>query len=167
VIDEFLFFWGHTGEGTGPWVFSQWWPAPFTVDDRLFPTAEHWMMWRKAALFGDHAAADAVLAAATPAQAKALGRGVRGFDAQVWARERFGIVVDGSVAKFGSDPALRDYLLSTGQRTLVEASPDDAVWGIGLPAEHPDARSPDRWPGLNLLGQALMAARGELGTVRP
>lgn len=162
VGGAFLFFWNPHGTGIGPWVLSQWWPAPFVVDGRRFATAEHWMMWHKATLFGDDAAAVAVLAAPDPAQAKALGRAVRGFDSAVWARERLGVVTAGNVAKFGADDALRSYLLGTGAAVLVEASPVDLVWGIGLADDHPDARRPDRWPGLNLLGEALMAARTEL-----
>jgi ribA/ribD-fused uncharacterized protein len=162
VDEEFLFFWGHRGDGVGPWVLSQWWPAPFLLDGRRYATAEHYMMWRKAVLFGDADAAEAVLAAPGPAEAKALGRGVRGFDSAVWERERFEVVVAGSVAKFAADAPLGAYLVGTGDRTLVEASPGDAVWGIGLRADHPDARHPDRWPGRNLLGRALMVARARL-----
>ncbi|WP_268892619.1 NADAR family protein [Nocardioides sp. AX2bis] len=160
-----MLFWGHRPQpdGTlGPSCLSQWWPAPFVVDGRRYATAEHWMMWRKAVLFGDADAAAQVLASDSPAEAKAVGRGVRGFESRTWVRHRWEVVVAGSVAKFGSDPALRDYLLSTGDAVLVEASPDDLVWGTGLAAAHPDATVPARWPGLNLLGQALVEARSRL-----
>ncbi len=163
MSDDFLFFWGHTpGPGTGPWCLSQWWPAPFTVDGREYATAEHWMMWHKAVLFGDERVAEAVLAAPKPARAKALGRQVQGFTREKWERERFAIVVAGSVAKFAAHDDLRAYLLGTGDRVLVEASPNDAVWGIGIAASHPDAPHPERWPGTNLLGLALMEARAQL-----
>lgn len=162
---DLLLFWGDTPAPDGRIgneCLSQWWPAPFTVEGRRYATAEHWMMWRKAVLFADEGVAAAVLDAPDPARAKALGRQVAGFDGQRWARERFEIVVAGSVAKFGAHPVLRDYLLGTGERVLVEASPEDAVWGIGLAASHPDAAVPERWPGTNLLGLALMRAREEL-----
>jgi ribA/ribD-fused uncharacterized protein len=158
---KFLHFWGHTSRngGVDKACLSQWWPAPFTVDGATYPTAEHWMMARKARLFGDAAAEHAVLTASGPAQAKAAGRLVRGFDEATWERERFGIVVRGNVHKFSTDPALTSFLLGTGDRVLVEASPLDRIWGIGLAAEDPRASRPTDWRGQNLLGFALMTAR--------
>jgi ribA/ribD-fused uncharacterized protein len=160
-----LHFWGHTprGAGPGPWVLSQWWPAAFRAEDGTeLGSAEHWMMWRKALLFGDAEVADQVLAARTPAEAKDLGRRVRGFDDDVWTDHRWEVVVAGSVLKFGADPVLRDYLLGTRNRVLVEASPRDRIWGIGLAADSPYAEQPGHWRGLNLLGFALMEARARL-----
>ncbi|MFG3036320.1 MULTISPECIES: NADAR family protein [unclassified Streptomyces] len=162
---KWLLFWGHRPHPDGRLsasCLSQWWPAPFTVDGVAYATAEHWMMAAKARLFGDAEAERAALAAGTPAQAKAAGRLVRGFDDTVWERERFGIVVEGSVHKFASDPALTGFLLGTGNRVLVEASPVDRIWGIGLAADDPRAQDPARWRGLNLLGFALMEARDRL-----
>lgn len=162
---KYLHFWGHRPrpDGTiGASCLSQWWPSPFVVDGRRYATAEHWMMAAKARLFGDAEAERHVLAAAHPAQAKKAGRLVRGFDEAIWERERFRIVVEGSVHKFAADPALRAFLLNTGERVLVEASPVDRVWGIGLTADDEAAQDPERWRGLNLLGFALMAARAEL-----
>ncbi|GAA3846153.1 NADAR domain-containing protein [Saccharothrix violaceirubra] len=159
AVADFLFFWGHRGEGIGRWCLSQWWPTRFTADGRVFASAEHYMMWRKASLFDDHETAGKVLDAATPDDAKGLGRRVRGFSDEVWVEHRYGIVVDGSVAKFGQRDDLRAFLLGTGDRVLVEASPVDPVWGIGLAADDPRATDPARWPGLNLLGRALGDAR--------
>ncbi|SDM40654.1 NADAR family protein [Allokutzneria albata] len=162
---EYLFFWGHRPErdgSVGKGCLSQWWPASFEVDGLIFATAEHYMMWRKAMLFGDESIAEQVLRAGHPKIAKDLGRGVAGFDSAVWERERYEIVVAGNAAKFGAHPDLRRFLLGTGDRVLVEASPLDAVWGIGLAADHPDAANPDLWPGLNLLGKSLMDVRAAL-----
>lgn len=162
---KYLHFWGHRPRPDGRLgasCLSQWWPSPFVVDGARYATAEHWMMAGKARLFGDAEAEQRVLAAGSPAQAKNIGRLVRGFDDATWERERFGIVVEGSVHKFGSDPGLRDFLLGTGQRVLVEASPVDRVWGIGLAATDEAALNPARWRGPNLLGFALMEARERL-----
>jgi ribA/ribD-fused uncharacterized protein len=175
---RYLCFWGHRPlpDGRiGPGCLSQWWPSPFTVDGVEYATAEHWMMAGKARLFEDAEAERRVLAAGHPAEAKKAGRLVRGFDEAVWERERFGIVVEGSVHKFASDPALRAFLLGTGERSgtgvppaegwgrvLVEASPVDRVWGIGLAADDEAATDPERWRGANLLGFALMTARERL-----
>ncbi|WBC16379.1 NADAR family protein [Micromonospora sp. WMMA1998] len=162
---KYLHFWGHRPQrdgSVGAGCLSQWWPAAFTVDGREYATAEHWMMWHKAMLFGDHEIAGRVLAATHPHRAKALGRQVRDFDEATWTARRFDIVVAGSVAKFGQHDELRRFLLGTGGRVLVEASPTDRIWGIGLAADDPRAGDPATWRGDNLLGFALMRARDAL-----
>ncbi|GAA4097403.1 NADAR family protein [Streptomyces hundungensis] len=162
---KYLHFWGHRPQRDGSLgrsCFSQWWPSPFTVEGVRYATAEHWMMASKARLFGDPDAERAAIDAANPALAKKAGRLVRGFDDEVWRRERYGIVLAGSLHKFGQDEALRGYLLGTGKRVLVEASPLDRIWGIGLAADAPEAADPRRWRGLNLLGFALTEARERL-----
>jgi ribA/ribD-fused uncharacterized protein len=164
---KYLFFWGHRPQrdGTpGPGCLSQWWPSPFTVDGVAYATAEHWMMAGKARLFRDADAEHRALSAVHPKAAKDAGRGVRGFDEAVWVRERFALVAEGTLHKFSQHPDLRDYLITTGRRVLVEASPVDRVWGIGLSADDPDAPRPDAWRGLNLLGFALMDVRDRLAS---
>ncbi|MER5521428.1 NADAR family protein [Streptomyces sp. NPDC002763] len=162
---KYLHFWGHRPGPDGQLsasCLSQWWPSPFVVDGVEYATAEHWMMAGKARLFGDAEAERRAVAAGHPAEAKKAGRLVRNFDGATWERERFEIVARGSVHKFGTDPHLREYLLGTGDRVLVEASPVDRVWGIGLAATDEAAADPTRWKGLNLLGFALMEARERL-----
>lgn len=162
---KYLMFWGHQpppGGGVGKGCFSQWWPSAFTVDGETYASAEHFMMAAKARLFGDAETAGRILDAPHPRAAKTLGRQVRGFDEQRWAERRFDLVVTGNQAKFGQHPELRDFLLGTGSRVLVEASPVDRVWGTGLAADHEHSGSPEHWPGLNLLGFALMEVRSRL-----
>jgi hypothetical protein len=162
---KYLLFWGHqppVGGGTGKGCLSQWWPVSVTVDGVTYPSAEHYMMAAKALLFDDAEIAARIQAAPHPGAAKMLGRQVRGFDEQRWAQRRFDLVVTGNLAKFGQHPELRDFLLGTSSRILVEASPLDRIWGIGLAADDERATSPQLWPGLNLLGFALMEARDQL-----
>jgi ribA/ribD-fused uncharacterized protein len=162
---DFLFFWGHRPQrdgSIGPSCLSQWWPSAFTVDHVTYLSAEHWMMAGKARLFGDGDGLAAVLAATTPAAAKAAGRRVAGFNESSWDAARFDIVVAGNLAKFGQNEDLRLFLIGTGVRVLVEASPRDRIWGIGLGAGHKDALVPSRWRGINLLGFALMNVRDML-----
>ncbi|MER5850543.1 NADAR family protein [Streptomyces sp. NPDC002012] len=162
---KYLHFWGHRPRpdgSIGASCLSQWWPAPFTVDGVTYASAEHWMMAAKARLFGDAESEAKAVEAKSPAQAKKVGRLVRGFDEAVWERERYALVVAGSVHKFAQAPELREFLLNTGDRVLVEASPMDRIWGIGLAADDPRAENPATWRGLNLLGFALMDARAEL-----
>lgn len=167
---KYLHFWGHRPQrdgSVGAGCLSQWWPSPFTVDGVGYATAEHWMMAGKARLFGDAEAERRAIDAGHPRDAKSAGRTVRGFDEEVWERERFALVAEGSAHKFRQHPDLRDFLLGTGSRVLVEASPLDRVWGIGLAADHPAAEDPARWRGLNLLGFALMEARARLAAEGP
>jgi ribA/ribD-fused uncharacterized protein len=162
---KFLFFWGHQPErdgSAGAGCLSQWWPAPFPADGREFATAEHYMMWRKAMLFGDASSAARILESPHPHAAKKLGGRVADFDEEVWKEHRFAIVVAGNLAKFGAHQDLRAFLLGTGDRILVEASPLDRIWGIGMSRDDPDATDPSRWRGLNLLGEALMRVRAQL-----
>lgn len=162
---SYLFFWGHTAKpgSEGKECLSQWYPAAFSEAGVLYPTAEHYMMAGKARLFGDEAALEAILVAPTPADAKKLGRQVRGFVEPVWKQHCSRIVVSASLLKFGQNPALGSFLLGTGDSIVVEASPRDRIWGIGMSQNNPAARDPQRWRGHNLLGFALMSARQELG----
>ncbi|MEU9045900.1 MULTISPECIES: NADAR family protein [unclassified Kitasatospora] len=165
VHPKWVMFWGHTARkdgGTRQECMSQWWPGEFTVDGVTYASAEHWIMAGKARMFGDEDIAQQVLKARTPAEAKKLGRLVKDFDDEVWVAGRFELVVAGNVAKFGQDESLRAYLLGTGSRVLVEASPVDRIWGIGLAADDIRAQQPSEWRGLNLLGFALMEARARL-----
>jgi ribA/ribD-fused uncharacterized protein len=162
---KYLCFWGHDddrGGGVGRGCLSQWWPGVFTEDGHRYATAEHYMMAHKARLFGDTAMAERILASGHPARAQKLGRQVRGFDHATWEAERYGIVVRGNLAKFGQRPEALAFLLGTRKRVLVEASPRDRIWGIGLAEDDPKASRAGAWRGLNLLGFALMEARARL-----
>ena len=163
---SFLCFYGHSVPADGAITktcFSQWYPTPFTVDGKLYPTAEHWMMAEKARLFGDDKVRKEILAVHGPADAKAKGRQVKGFSDAVWDARRREIVVEGNLHKFSRHPALCEYLLEeTAGQVLVEASPMDRVWGIGLAQDDPRATKPAQWRGENLLGFALMEARARL-----
>lgn len=162
---KYLFFWGHTPQQPGQVdkaCLSQWYPASFEVAGLVYPTAEHYMMAEKARLFGDETRHHQIMTAKNPAQAKKYGRMVTGFDEVTWAEHRFEIVTQGNLAKFSQNKALGDFLRTTTQRILVEASPLDCIWGIGLAADDPKASDPTQWRGLNLLGFALMQVRSEL-----
>ena len=142
--------------------FSQWHPSRFEVGGNTFSCAEQFMMHGKALLFRDPEIAARILATAEPREHKALGRKVRGFDDAAWRRAREGIVYDGNRAKFTQSPALLEALLATRGTELVEASPFDRIWGIGLGADHPAASDPSKWRGQNLLGRILTRLRDEL-----
>jgi ribA/ribD-fused uncharacterized protein len=161
---KYVFFWGHQGNdsGTTKTCFSQWYESVFEYEGNRFMTAEHFMMYQKAQLFGDSIAAQRLLSAGNPGQAKAIGREVQGFNEETWLAHRFEIVVSTNIAKFGANSDIREFLLNTGNRVLVEASPVDKIWGIGLAEDNPACQNPNLWKGENLLGFALMEARDQL-----
>ncbi|HRC58076.1 MAG: NADAR family protein [Myxococcales bacterium] len=142
--------------------FSQWHRCVFTVGAHTYNCAEQYMMHGKALLFGDVAVAEQILKAAHPRTHKALGRKVTPYDEEIWRANRERIVLEGNRAKFTQSPDLLRALLATRRTELVEASPYDKIWGIGLAATDPRAQDPRKWRGHNLLGKILTSLREEL-----
>lgn len=162
---KFLFFWGHQPSKDGivtKTCFSQWWVSPFVVNGITYKTAEHWMMAKKAELFNDNKILQKIIQANSPAEAKKLGREVRNYHDVLWLASRYEIVKQGNLHKFHQNLDLKEFLVNTKERVLVEASPVDAIWGIGMAGDHKDIYNPAKWSGLNLLGFALMEVRDEL-----
>ena len=162
---KFLFFWGHQPNKDGSiskTCFSQWWLSSFEVDNVIYKTAEHWMMAKKAELFNDNEVLAKIIKANSPAEAKKLGREVKNYDDILWLANRYEIVKQGNYHKFSQNKDLKTFLLNTKDRVLVEASPVDPIWGIGMATDHKDVSNPEKWKGLNLLGFALMEVRDEL-----
>lgn len=146
--------------------FSQWYRCAFEDEGVRFTCAEQYMMHGKAKLFDDAETGAQILAADHPREHKALGRKVKRFDDAVWKRERERIVKAGNRAKFTQNADLLQLLLDTRGTTLVEASPYDKIWGIGLAATDPRAQDPATWKGQNLLGKILTELRDELAATR-
>lgn len=167
-LDDFLYFWGHQepyGIVTKA-CLSQWYPCSFYVDGIYYNCAEQYMMAEKARIFGDESARQKILAATDPLKMKKLGRQVKNFDAKIWDNVAPVIVVRGNLAKFGQNPSLLNFLLSTGSKTLVEASPYDTIWGIGMTEAQAQNSYPHIWCGTNKLGFSLMDVRDELRTIK-
>lgn len=162
---KFVYFWGHR-KGTNKVTkscFSQWYDSDFTVDGVLYNCAEQFMMAEKAKLFDDKETLAEILETSEQFRIKYLGRQVKNFDEEVWSKEKYKIVVKGNLAKFSQNEEIKDFLLNTGYKVIVEASPYDIIWGIGLSEQ--DAKEtddPTKWKGENLLGFALMEVRDEL-----
>ena len=158
---EFLPFWSH--KNTNPisaTCFSQWYPSEFKDNNKvLFKNAEQYMMFMKATIFQNFTIADKILETTDPKIIKQLGREVKGFESQVWDRCKFEVVVSGNYFKFSQNEELRNFLLSTGDKILVEASPLDLVWGIGFAPQDKEVNDVSKWKGENLLGFALMEVR--------
>lgn len=153
--EQFVFFW------SGP--FSQWDQTPFRDEKGLeFNCAEQYMMYHKAMTFEDREMASKIMSTTDPRKQKAYGREVKNYDDAIWAQRRYQIVVEGSILKYTQNEKAYRALLATGTKTIVEASPLDKIWGIGLTETNPDASDRSKWQGLNLLGKALMDVRERL-----
>ncbi len=159
---KFLYFWGHTkkhNKEIGNFCFSQWYESPFKLNGLTYKTTEHWMMAHKAKLFDNSELIEKIIDCDKPGEAKELGRQVINFDDQTWIKNRFDIVRLGNIHKFNQNKDLGDYLIKTGDRILVETSPVDTIWGIGLTKDSQDIDNIYSWRGLNLLGFVLMETR--------
>ena len=154
TMSKFVFFWN------GP--FSQWAKSKFVVDGVEFNTCEQYMMYKKAMLFNDTDTADAIMKTSDPRTQKSLGRQVKNFDDAVWMEHAFDYVVAGNRAKFSQNSQLNKALAETKGKVLVEASPYDKRWGIGMMEGDAGIEDPKNWRGENLLGYAITQVRLEL-----
>ena len=151
--DQFVFIWGGR--------YSQWAKFPMRIDGIEYATCEQFMMAEKARMFGDSEAEAAIMATRNPREQKALGRKVKNFDDSQWVANREHVAYRGNFAKFSQNRELRDMLVSSGDKTIAEASPKDSIWGIGMAEDDPYVTDMSRW-GLNLLGKAIMRVRDTL-----
>jgi len=139
--------------------FSNWFTSVFVIEDRTFMNNEQWMMYSKAVLFKDSETALEIMKNSDPKTCKALGRKVKNFDCKVWDENCMKIVSQGLFAKFTQNKILKQILLDTEDKNIVEASPYDRIWGIGLSESDAKRTHPNTWPGLNKLGICLMNVR--------
>ena len=142
--------------------FSNFFPSVFTVDDDTYSCGEQWIMSQKAELFGDIEMKIRIMGVKTPATMKKYGRKVRNYDEAVWAARRMEIAKRGLREKFRQNEVLRKLLLETHPYILVEASPIDKIWGVGLRSNNSDIYHKEKWKGHNALGEILMSIRSEL-----
>ena len=166
---EAVFFWGHHPDkdgGVGKECFSQWYMADFYVGHVKYCCMEQYMMSKKALLFGDVETNELIMNAGTQGEIKGLGRKVRNFDEEIWNEFKRLIVLTGNYYKFSQCKKARKFLLSTKDALLVEASPYDTIWGIGMTAQEAARSEVEDWRGSNLLGFALMQVREELVRLR-
>ena len=141
--------------------FGQWHMSDMfdPITGLTFNCAEQFMMYKKAELFGDNDIMNKIMASNDPRTQKNLGREVKGYDEDKWNDVAVEIVAYGNYLKFTQNPKLLKLMYKHKDRILVEASPIDKKWGIGLAEENPDALDESKWQGENLLGKALMNAR--------
>lgn len=143
--------------------FSQWYPSTIKYDTgKVFNCAEQAMMWEKAIFFGDEKIGKEIMITIYPSDQKVLGRNVSGFDKKRWGKIAREIVYEINRYKFTQNVELMQLLLNTMGTTIVEASPHDKIWGIGLGENNPDALDRTKWKGTNWLGQVLTDLRDNI-----
>ncbi len=152
TTDKFVFFYGG--------VFSQWYAYDMEIDGVTYNCAEQYMMAMKAQTFNDTASLQKIMSTDDPSYQKALGRKVANFDPDMWNCVAKNYVYKANLAKFSGD--LKQFLLETGDREIVEASPTDVIWGIGLGMNNPDIFDKNKWRGTNWLGECIMKVREDL-----
>jgi len=151
---DYVFFWG------GP--FSQWLSSPFELGGIEYNCAEQYMMAEKARLFDDEDALETIMRTQNPAIQKATGRTVKNFEPLVWKENAKLAVYRANYAKFTQDDELYNYLLETRTKIIVEASPEDRIWGIGIDEYEAVRTPPLKWKGTNWLGEVIMKVRETL-----
>jgi ribA/ribD-fused uncharacterized protein len=158
ITDTHFFFWNT--------VYSQWFGYPdstlFEEKGNKFWSAEHYMMYHKAKVFGQEDIMKQCLDKITPRKVKALGRSIPNFSDSVWNKHKIDIVTQANILKFGQNPYLLAQMEEHKDLILVEASPEDPIWGIGLHFDNEDVLDESKWKGQNLLGVCLMEARKQL-----
>jgi len=149
--DTHIYFWGSP--------LSNWYKCEFQYEGHKFNNSEQAFMWEKAKYFNDNETANAILRTPNPKQAKQLGRQVKNFDAKIWSGVSRDIMLKVNKAKWESSEEMSKILKDTYPKTLVEASPYDKIWGVGLAAEDDRILDEDNWQGTNYLGLTLMLVR--------
>lgn len=134
--------------------FSNFYPCKFTWQGIEFNCSEQAFMYAKAIYFKDVETAEKIMAETEPKKIKKLGRQVKDFDDEKWSSVRYNFMLTINIQKYSQNEDLRNILLSTGNRTIVEDSPFDYVWGTGRDGS-----------GQNLLGKVLMEARDYFNAV--
>ena len=160
TINGMTFFWGRED------ALSNFFKRDFMVGGLKFNCNEQYIMWSKAVLFGDNAQARAVRQLTEPLDQRNAGRKVIGYSDDIWFANRTRIAVEGALAKFGQNKDLGDILLGTEGTALVEASPSDKIWGVGLGVDDPRILDRSKWRGQNLMGDVAELARAHLGAER-
>ena len=143
--------------------FGQWTKRVITDRHGLtYNCCEQYMMFQKAMLFRDEVTAEKIMTEPNPRLQQRYGREVRDFSIPVWEQHRFQIVLEGNLYKFNQHQDLQALLLATGDKVLVEGSPVDRIWGVGLGCDDDEILDPSNWKGQNLLGKVLMSVRFSL-----
>ncbi len=137
-------------------------PLFFVYSGIEFNCAEQFMMYQKAILMNDQETAAEIMKTDDPKEHQRLGRIIRNFDSNLWDKVKYQTVYLGNFLKFYQNPDLREILLRTNGRLLVEVNPNDSVWGIALAIDNPDRLDSNKWKGENMLGEILTNVRNDL-----
>ncbi len=130
--ENYLFFYSAASP------LSNFHPSTFIINGETYTCGEEYIQTSKARFFKDHETYKKIKVCASPGQMKALGSNVKGFNSAAWATCVENVATKCQLEKFSQNKELRDYLLSTESKSLIEASPKDSFWGIGISLNDPD-----------------------------
>lgn len=156
ITEGIHLFFGYTSP------FSNFYPAPFIIDNTSFNCAEQYFQFKKAECYKNRKAALQIFAASDPWSQKAVGKKIGDNDDWNLSVEAHAAMKEALTAKFSQNPYLKDMLLSTKEAMLGEAASHDQVWGTGIAKTNSDAHTTAKWTGKNMLGGLLMSVRSEL-----
>lgn len=136
--------------------------SKFSLQGVNYSSIEQYLADKRATLADRQDLKEKAFASDDPREAKRVLNALHGDTSdEEWATQRRDILFDGLMAKFQQNQDLKDYLISTEQRTLGEAS-RNKTWGIGLTLSDTGRLDPRNWSGENLLGTTLMEVRERL-----
>ncbi|VTU42571.1 MULTISPECIES: NADAR family protein [unclassified Variovorax] len=153
---EIVTFWGAQSP------LSNWNIGKFTSRGIDFNCSEQLMMYRKAELFGDATSMAAILVEPDPREQKALGRAVSGFVKPIWDAASEAVLFEGLFDKFTQVASAHGVLMASEEKLIIEASPTDRLYGVGLAAYDPRILDTETWRGANRLGYLLMRVRSAI-----
>jgi ribA/ribD-fused uncharacterized protein len=183
-LPDFITFWRPKDQNA---VYGQWYLSDFVLDDNSLSTlpeeiqelnifisrpdiinnlmnitfncTEQFMMLGKALLFKDNVVAKLIEKERNPMKHRSLGRKVKKFNDDLWNEFADDIVTLGNYLKFTQDEMANDLMLESANAVLVEGSPMDRIWGVGLKFDDPRILDETKWKGQNKLGECLMKVR--------
>lgn len=149
-----IYFWGS--------FLSNFYLCQLKDDKYSYNSSECYFMAKKAEYFNDQESLIKILNLKKPQEQKQVGKKVKGFNKELWEEVSYKIMLDGLRLKFTQNNELKNKLLATNNKTLVEGSPYDKKWGVGLKYDDDRILDESNWQGDNLLGKALMEIREEI-----
>lgn len=153
-------------------ILSNFYRTTFEIDGIKYNCVEQYFQHQKAIVFGALDTAEKILKTTSPTIQKSLGRkSIPNFDGKIWNSKSHSdsvtsgdskcidVMQKGLMAKFSQNLELKQFLMGTGDKILVEAAPRDLFWGVGYGKTNENIQDPKKWRGQNRLGFELMKVR--------
>jgi ribA/ribD-fused uncharacterized protein len=154
--EEYTFFQGKKSP------FSMQYETTFVLKGKLFRSVDQYLYYKKAILFNDIDNAQKILETLQPGEQKKIATQIKGVDQYRWTKHSPDFLYEANRAKFVQHPELLEQLFATRGTHLVEADPNDKIYGIGMGMSNEEKYDPAKWKGENQLGKMLTHLREDL-----